>query len=107
MPKFARQIASFTEPYGTARDVVDIGAGTASALYNEATGDRENANAGWLQATTGFGAVRAPSVSGVAIRKGMDFYDYAKRIGDDAVHASKGGDVDAGPTTPSNNNSGI
>jgi hypothetical protein len=70
--------ASFTEPYGTARDVVDIGAGTASALYNEATGDRENANAGWLQATTGGAAVFCPFASGVAIRKGMDVYDYAK-----------------------------
>ena len=76
--KAADLAASFTEPYGTARDVVYIGAGTASALYNEATGDRENGNAGWLQATTGGAAVLVPFASGVAIRKGMDVYDYAK-----------------------------
>jgi hypothetical protein len=58
--------AYFTEPYGTAGDVVDIGAGTTSDLCNKATGDGENANAGWMQAGTGGAAVLVPFASGAA-----------------------------------------
>jgi hypothetical protein len=70
--------ASFTEPYGTAWNVVDIAAGTTRGLYHEITGDQKKAMEGWIQAGTGGAAVFVPFASGVAVQRGMDVYNYRK-----------------------------